>query len=256
LLTLSTDYTARMIHFPPSGGTFLTILGGTSGHSSFINDIDSIIHPNAEGRLTSPPTNEDLVIATVGDDNTLIIWQWQEPDSGPIPITYPLSSPGVSVNFCKHFSRRLLVAEEEGTIRILDWLASDDARAASSGNGGSTLWLLNIYMGAGLSMGVDGLMASAEWCGDDVDGEGGRIVGITKGGEWAVWDLTRIEGGGRTIPVERGQVIHANNVTCIRSHPSESSLFAIGSKATYEAPAVHIVDLTLESIRPEISLLT
>ena len=59
-------------------------------------------------------------------------------------------------------------------------------------------------MGAGLSMGVDGFLASAEWCGEDVDGEGGRIVGVTKGGEWAVWDLSRIEGGGRTIPVERG----------------------------------------------------
>jgi WD40 repeat protein len=226
----------------------VNILGGTSGHSSFVNDIDSIIHPNASGRLTSPPTDEDLVIATVGDDNTLIIWQWQDNESGPIPITYPLSSAGVSVNFCRHFTRRLLVAEEEGMIRILDWLANDDARASSSGGAVSTVWLLDVYMGVGLSMGVDGFMASAEWCGDDVDGEGGRFVAVTKGGEWAVWDLTRIEGGGRTIPVEKGQVIHAANTRCIRSHPSEPSLFAIGSKATYDASALHIVDLTLESI--------
>ena len=219
LLTLSTDFSARMIHFPSTGGTQLTLLGGTSGHRSFINDIDSIIHPNASGKIASEnPTNEDLVIATVGDDNTLIIWQFQQDSGGLVPIAYSLSSPGVSVEFCKHFARRLVVAEEEGTIRILDWLASDDARVMSSngvGNG-NTLWLLNIHMGVGLSMGVDGILASAEWCGDDVDGEGGRIVGITRGGEWAVWDLLRIEGGGRTVPIERGQVLHANNVIAIR----------------------------------------
>ncbi len=216
LITLSSDFAARMITFLSTGGTSLESLGGTSGHRSFINDVDSIIHPNAAGRLTHPPTNEDLVIATVGDDNTLIIWQCNE-DSGIVPIAYSLSSPGVSVGFCKHFTRRLIVAEEEGTIRMLDWLASDEARISSAGNGGSTtLWLLNIYMGVGLSLGTDGFLASAEWCGDDVDGEGGRIVGVTRGGEWAVWDLSRIEGGGRTVPVERGQVVHASNVVAIR----------------------------------------
>ena len=128
-------------------------MGGTSGHRSFINDVDSIIHPNAAGRLTHPPTNEDLVIATAGDDNTLIIWQWNE-DSGIVPIAYSLSSPGVSVGFCKHFTRRLVVAEEEGTIRILDWLASDEARISSAGTGGSTtLWLLNIQYGSWIIVG-------------------------------------------------------------------------------------------------------
>ena len=210
-----------MIHFLSNGSTQLTLLGGTSGHRSFINDIDSIIHPNISTKLdsSSAPSNEDLVIATVGDDNTLIIWQFQE-ESGIVPIAYSLSSAGVAVEFCKHFERRLVVAEEEGTIRILDWLASDDARVTSaSGTGsgaGSTLWLLNIHMGVGLSMGVDGYLVNAEWCGDDVDGEGGRIVAVTKGGEWAVWDLSRIEGGGRTVPIERGQVIHASNVISIR----------------------------------------
>jgi WD40 repeat protein len=195
----------------------LVSLGGTSGHRSFINDVDSIIHPNAAERLTHSPTNEDLVVATVGDDNTLIVWQWSD-DAVVVPVAYSLSSPGVSVGFCKHFTRRLLVAEEEGTIRILDWLASDDGRVMSSSGvgGGVTLWLLNIHMGLGLSMGVEGLLAGAEWCSDSVDGEGGRIVAVTKGGEWAVWDLTRIEGGGRTIPVERGQVVHATNVVAIR----------------------------------------
>lgn len=215
LITLSLDYTARMIEFPPNGGTQSTLLGGTSGHRSFINDVDSVIHPNASTRVSHPPTNEDLVIATVGDDNTLIIWQYTE-DVGVVPIAYSLSSRGVAVGFCKHFARRVMVAEEEGTIRVLDWLASDDARVHSSSGGGGTLWLLNIYMGVGLSMGVDGFITSAEWCGEDVDGEGGRIVGVTKGGEWAVWDLGKIEGGGRTIPVERGQVIHASNVVAIR----------------------------------------
>lgn len=203
-----------MIYFPPNGGTVLTLLGGTSGHRSFINDVDCIIHPNATEPLTNPPTNEDLVIATVGDDNTLIIWQWQ--DSVVVPVAYSLNSPGVSVRFCKHLQRRLLVAEEEGVIRLLDWLASDDARANSSGAGASTLWLLNIYMGVGLSIGVGGFLASAEWCGEDIDGEGGKIVAVTRGGEWAIWDLIRIEGGGRTIPIERGQVIHASNVVQIR----------------------------------------
>lgn len=223
LLTLSTDFSARMIYFPATGGTQLTVLGGTSGHRSFINDIDSIIHPNTTTLTTmdGPAKNEELVIATVGDDNTLIIWQFHGETGGFIPIAYSLSSSGISVSFCKHFARRLVVAEEEGIIRILDWLASDDARLTSSSGvgGGSTLWLLNIHMGIGLSMGVDGFLVNAEWCGDEIDGEGGRIVAVTKGGEWAVWDLFRIEGGGRTVPVERGQVIHANNVIAIR-YPS------------------------------------
>lgn len=224
LLALSNDYTARIIYFPPTGGTLLTMLGGTSGHRSFINDIDSIIHPNASGRLTSPITNEDLVIATVGDDNTLIVWQWND-ESGLVPIAYSLTSPGVAVGFCKHFTRRLLVTEQEGTIRILDWLASDDARATTpSGGGGSTLWLLNIHMGVGLSLGTGGFLASAEWCGDDVDREGGRICAVTEGGEWAVWDLSRIEGGGRTVPVERGQVVRASNVIAIRYEIVKSML--------------------------------
>lgn len=48
------------------------------------------------------------------------------------------------------------------------------------------------------------------------DEEGGRIVGDTKGGEWAVWDLHRIEGGGSIMPLERGHIVHASNVVAIR----------------------------------------
>lgn len=33
----------------------------------------------------------------------------------------------------------VMVAEEEGIIRVLDWLASDDARVHSSNGGGGTL---------------------------------------------------------------------------------------------------------------------
>jgi WD40 repeat protein len=211
LLTLSSDFSARLISFS-EGGTQVTSLGGTSGHRSFINDVDCIIHPNLSE--VSTPTNENLVIATAGDDNTLIIWQTNE--SGLVPIAYSLTSPGVSVDFCKHFSRRLLVAEEKGIIRLLDWLASDDVRASSSGGGSSTLWLLNIHMGVGLSNGIGSFLASAEWCAGDIDKEFGRIVAVTKGGEWAVWDLSRIEGAGRTVPVEKGQIIQASHVISIR----------------------------------------
>jgi hypothetical protein len=123
-------------------------------------------------------------------------------------------------------------------------------------------------MGVGLSLGLGGLLANVEWCGDDVDGAGGRICGVTRGGEWAVWDLNRIEGGGRTVPIEQGQIIHANNVLAIRfdpkvewvltgrSHPSEPTLFAIASKATHETPPLHIVDLGLERILPQSPLNT
>jgi WD40 repeat protein len=210
-LTLSSDHAARIIEFPSEGGTQLSVLGGTSGHRSFINAIDSIIRPNA----SVPITNHDLVIATAGDDNTLIVWQWEDEF---VPSAYALSSAGVAVEFCRHFPKRLIVAEEEGTIRLLDWAVGDEARVSSSSGWGSggTLWLLNIYTGIGLSFGVDGLLVNAEWCGDDIDGQGGRIVAVTKGGEWAVWDLGRIEGGGRTVPIERGQVVHANNVVAIR----------------------------------------
>ena len=220
LLALSTDHAARIIEFPSDGGTQLSVLGGTSGHRSFINDIDSIVHP----RTPTVPTNHDLVIATAGDDNTLIVWQWEgneEQGIALIPAAYALSSAGVAVQFCRHFPRRLIVAEEEGTIRLLDWAVGDDARVSSSSGwgSGSTLWLLNIHMGVGLSMGPAGLLANVEWCGDDVDGAGGRICGVTKGGEWAVWDLSRIEGGARTVPIEQGQIIHANNVLAIRFDP-------------------------------------
>jgi len=222
LLCLSLDSTCRLVYFPAKGGTQLTLLGGTSGHRSFINDVACIVHPNAATRspvntvTENGSGNQELVIATVGDDNTLIVWQWNEEVGGVVPVAYSLSSPGVSVGFCPHLPRRLLVAEEEGVIRILDWLATDDGgRPLTSGGSGTTLWLLNIYLG-GLAR---GLTASAEWTGEDIDGEGGRIVACTKGGEWAVWDLSRIEGGGRTIPVERGQVIHASNVVAIRYIP-------------------------------------
>ena len=90
-------------------------------------------------------------------------------------------------------------------------------------------------MGVGLSMGVNGFLASVEWSGEDVDEEGGRIVVDTKGGEWAVWDLNRIEGGGRIIPMERGQIVHTNNVVVIRySLPKkwiDGRRHAIASKA-------------------------
>jgi WD40 repeat protein len=214
LMTLSSDFTARLISFSSLEGTRVTSLGGTSGHRSFVNDVDCIIHPNATHETL---LNENLVIATVGDDNTLIIWQSNE-DSGLVPVAYSLSSPGISVGFCKHGPRRLLVAEEKGIIRLLDWQANDDVRATSAGgNGGSsTLWLLNIHMGSGLSAGINSFLASAEWCGGDIDRDLGRIVAVTKGGEWAIWDLSRIEGAGRTIPVERGQIIRASHVVAIR----------------------------------------
>lgn len=222
LLTLSSDHAARIIEFPSEGGTQLNVLGGTSGHRSFINAIDSIIHP----RATVPTTNHDLVIATAGDDSTLIVWQWEETSDqatlGFVPAAYALSSPGVAVEFCRHFPKRLIVAEEEGTIRLLDWAVGSEARVSSSSGFGSgtTLWLLNVHMGVGLSLGTNGLLVNAEWCGDDVDGQTGRIVAVTKGGEWAVWDLSRIEGGGRTVPIEQGQVVRAKNVVAIRYHLS------------------------------------
>jgi hypothetical protein len=40
-----------------------------------------------------------------------------------------------------------------------------------------------------------------------------------------------------------------------RGHPSEAALFAIASMATPETPALHIVDLTLESNVLENSLM-
>lgn len=61
------------------------------------------IHPNASTRVSQPFTNEDLVIATVGDDNTIIIWQYTE-DVGVVPIAYSLSSRGVEVGLCKRFT--------------------------------------------------------------------------------------------------------------------------------------------------------
>ncbi|EPX72945.1 NUP37 family WD repeat protein [Schizosaccharomyces octosporus yFS286] len=163
------------------------VLGGKSGHHSFVNAISIVDVYSADNKLA------EQVIASVGDDNTLIIWRLT--DNGPILAGYPLSSPGVSVEFHPSNPNHLLVGEKSGNIRVFDWTNPPDYADemmdpdVSDQLTSTTPWLytLNVsqvvhsYRNAALAS----TLANAHWVGSG----GSSILAVCRSGAWLRWDL-------------------------------------------------------------------
>ncbi|KAM9824472.1 nucleoporin Nup37 [Neosynchiropus ocellatus] len=118
------------------------------GHTSYIN------------HLVFEPT-EGKQIASVSDDHTCRVWDWEANES----ITLQLRSPGISVCWHPEEVFKLMVAEKKGTIRFYD--------------------LVNQQAILSLDCGQSPLM-SADWCLVNT-----IKVGAVAGNDWLIWDTTR-----------------------------------------------------------------
>lgn len=91
----------------------LTLLGGSSGHSSYINSVDISING---------------LVASTGDDRALLIW-----DDGT-PFDFPLGGVGKIVKFWNSADSNIVVVLEAGNkIRVLNYQTKE--------------WMLTIYPG-------------------------------------------------------------------------------------------------------------
>ncbi|EPY52468.1 NUP37 family WD repeat protein [Schizosaccharomyces cryophilus OY26] len=188
------DNTVRLIIARNDSIITQHVLGGKSGHHSFVNAIDIVDVYSADNKLA------EQVIASVGDDNTLIIWRLT--DNGPVLAGYSLSSPGISVEFHPVNPNHLLVGEKSGNVRVFDWTSPPNNTDESMGQDVSeqvssiTPWLytLNVsqvvhsYRNAGLAS----TLANARWVGPD----GTSILVVCKSGAWLRWDLFAKAGNG------------------------------------------------------------
>ncbi|WBW73297.1 nucleoporin, WD repeat Nup37 [Schizosaccharomyces osmophilus] len=181
------DNTVRLIVARNDSIITQHVLGGKSGHHSFVNAIDIVDVYSADNKLA------EQVIASVGDDNTLIIWRLT--DNGPVLAGYPLSSPGTSVEFHPVNPNHLLVGEKSGNIRVFDWTNPPNNtdgtmdQDVSDHLTSTTPWLytLNVslvvhsYRNATLAS----TLANAHWVGSG----GTSILVVCKSGAWLRWDL-------------------------------------------------------------------
>nr|4GQ1_A Chain A, Nup37 [Schizosaccharomyces pombe]4GQ2_P Chain P, Nup37 [Schizosaccharomyces pombe] len=175
------DNTVRLII--TKNETIITqhVLGGKSGHHNFVNDIDIADVYSADNRLA------EQVIASVGDDCTLIIWRLT--DEGPILAGYPLSSPGISVQFRPSNPNQLIVGERNGNIRIFDWTLNLSAEENSQTELVKNPWLLTLntlpLVNTCHSSGIASSLANVRWIGSD----GSGILAMCKSGAWLRWNL-------------------------------------------------------------------
>lgn len=174
-------------------------LGGVSGHSKSIYGLDVV------------ETEEGTTVASTGGDRVLIIWQQE------IPTTFALKSVGVSVHFHPENTPQILVCEETGAIRVLDWETSS--------------WLVSIYSGPAVTY-VD-YLCNAVWL------TASKVAAVSRQGEWRVWDIGHIRGSLNTQPLYSGRI----GDRCRRLIPNpdtESQFIVVGSRTVW------LLDLALD----------
>lgn len=149
-------------------------LGGSSGHRSFINDLD---------------ISYDGVVASTGDDRNLLIW---EDSNNKPPHLFRLSSVGLKVRFWDdNDSDKILVLEAGNKIRVLDWRKGQ--------------WLLTIYPST--------LDSTSPFGGNvkDIGIFNSEIVAIGNGW-WKKFYIPSLTGGcGYTPPTDQGRLISVKN---------------------------------------------
>lgn len=161
-ITLINTQSSSNSDTPSSAGIEKKVLGGSRGHSSYINSVD--ISP--EG-----------LVASTGDDRRLLLW-----DESGSPQNFPLDGAGKLVKFWSApFGDVLIVLEAGNKIRLLDYNKSE--------------WILTIYPGqAGCCGPMTGNVRSFF-----VNNNYLYAVGV---GWWKKYDLTNVQGGcGYTQPV-------------------------------------------------------
>ncbi|EMR11815.1 hypothetical protein PNEG_00241 [Pneumocystis murina B123] len=191
----------------------IVMLGGTSGHQDFINDVDTT-YLNIIAKADETEFTGDIV-ATGGDDCTVIVWRMT--DNSPQLSAYSTGSPVISVKFHRSYPRRLLVGEYNGTIKILDWVEA----------GGK--WLISLYAGLTpynfIKSNSTVCLADVDWASnkDDI----GRIIAATTDGLWLLWDFDGKSDNISILPTIKKRIGSEINVKQLISRPGYPDIFAI-----------------------------
>ncbi|EEB06251.1 NUP37 family WD repeat protein [Schizosaccharomyces japonicus yFS275] len=234
------DNSVRLIFTQDAEITSQHTFGGTSGHQNFVNDVDIIEIYSADQTL------DEHVIASVGDDNTLIVWRVS--DNGPVLAGYTLASPGVSVRFCRSDARRLLVGERNGQVRVFDWTSSGASASSSTADEVMEIedsqrpWIVSLSA-SGVQVNAADTLGSAEWSGEHQN----SILAMCKNGNWSCWELwsskDSAQGAGEfaevngtlpsrnLLPNAMGSTSFSGTVLGARAHPYYARLFATASAA-------------------------
>ncbi|KAG5513595.1 hypothetical protein PMAC_001027 [Pneumocystis sp. 'macacae'] len=204
----------------------LVILGGTSGHQDFINDVD-ITYINITDDVDKMVFTGDI-IATGGDDCTVIVWRIT--NDSPQISAFSTGSPVVSIKFHKFYPRRLLVGEYNRTIRVLDWA---DA-------GGK--WLISLCPELSLCTSVKSnlgtCLVDVDWIGnkDDI----GRIIAVVNNGFWFLWDFDGKNSNMSASPTVKGCIGSQINVKQIIFRPGHPDVFAVCLQGSLKPSMSHI----------------
>ncbi|KAK7693054.1 hypothetical protein QCA50_002619 [Cerrena zonata] len=176
--------------------------GGLSGHHAKINDIS---YAGGESDISH------RFVASVSDDRTLLIWDLtpevkipspgspesdgSDAPSRPQPTAYPIAFPHPLASVSSHpsTSKDLLVADNRGSLFVVDWRTDENERA--SWRNSSIVELVEPHALADAACGVSKTWsASAAWRADSAD-----IIGATYGSKFALWDLNKLNGGKPTM---------------------------------------------------------
>ncbi|KAI0075802.1 hypothetical protein K474DRAFT_1646034 [Panus rudis PR-1116 ss-1] len=175
--------------------------GGLSGHHGKINDI-SFCGGQSE--------DSSRYVATVSDDKMLMVWDLHpsvtirspgspeildetDPAARPQPTAYVISFPHPLVSVCSHpsTSKEFLVADIRGSVFLTDWRSDPEANEQASWRNASVVELVEPRALADAVTGATKRWSGfAAWRPDSAD-----IVGATYGSRFALWDLSRLQGG-------------------------------------------------------------
>ncbi|KAJ3480544.1 hypothetical protein NLI96_g8272 [Meripilus lineatus] len=115
----------------------------------------------------------------------------------PPPTAYPIPFPHPLTAVCSHpsTSKEFLVADSRGSIFLTDWRSDPDANKLDRWR---NLSVIELIEPRALSDAVSGSTkrwsGSAAWRADSTD-----IIGATYGSKYALWDLSKLQGGKPTV---------------------------------------------------------
>lgn len=216
--------------------------GGLSGHHGKINDM-TFCGGHSE--------DSSRYVATVSDDKMLMVWdltpsltifspaspglETDPSQSRPPPTAYPIAFPRPLASVCSHpsTSKEFLVADARGSIFLTDWRSDPDENDEQAGSSwrwrnASVIELVEPRAVAGMSTKWS---ASASWRRDNPD-----FVGAIYGSRFALWDLSKLQGGKPTVT---GSTFTEGGDR-FRWCPTYPEFFAVSSNSPQKGAIIHV----------------
>jgi len=236
--------------------------GGLSGHHGKVNDMTF---------CGGQSEDSSRYVATVSDDKMFMVWDLHptltirspapieldpSPSTRAQPTAYVINFPHALTTVCSHpsTSKEFLVADARGSIFLTDWRSDPDANEQASWRNASIVELVEPRAMADALCGksVKWSSSSVAWRRDSVD-----IIGATYGSRFALWDLSKLQGGkpnltGTSFPEggnrfrwcptypeyfavstndpTKGAFINVHNTAYL---PSEPTAFVVGKRPLY-----------------------